>query len=247
MSDFSYDGTFWGLLTVIDELLQAGQMPSLIRPDSTSPDLFYASNEIVTDEKRAQQFDERIRLNISENAHDHFTYAFLSERPERELALFHYIRLGFEHGADVDRYRSNTWVHQVHSLSRKVTRELHRMQGFLRFEQLSDGIFYAPMQPDFFILPLLAPFFCNRLRDQHWVIHDVRRKKAALYNQQDCTICDISINQPLARTEAEEEFLKLWRLYFDTIAIESRSNARLQQQLMPKKYWRYLVEKESLN
>jgi len=35
----------------------------------------------------------------------------------------------------------------------------------------------------------------------------------------------------------------LWKKYFKSMAIEERKNLKLQQQNMPKKYWKYLVEK----
>jgi probable DNA metabolism protein len=44
--------------------------------------------------------------------------------------------------------------------------------------------------------------------------------------------------------EQEEEFYQtLWKQYFKSIAIEGRINPRLQMQHMPKKYWKYLIEK----
>ena len=244
MSEFTHDGTLFGLLTVIDLLLQNHIHPTHIHShETTTPDLFRSTRHVKTDESRAQLLGERIRSEISENAHDHLVYAFLSERPESDLALFHYIRMGFERGADVDRFRSEPWVYTVHSLSRKMAREVHRMQGFLRFDKLMDGTYYAAMEPDFFILPLLAPYFCNRLQDQDWVIHDVRRGTAAMYNQTDCIICDLQVSQPLHLAKGEDTFRKLWQLYFDSIGIAHRTNSRLQQQLMPKKYWPHLIEK----
>ena len=43
-------------------------------------------------------------------------------------------------------------------------------------------------------------------------------------------------------SEEEKQFQKLWKTFFETIAIDERKNTRLQMQFMPKKYWKDLVE-----
>ena len=37
-------------------------------------------------------------------------------------------------------------------------------------------------------------------------------------------------------------YQNLWKMFFKTIAIEERENARCQMQFMPKKYWQDLIE-----
>ena len=43
-------------------------------------------------------------------------------------------------------------------------------------------------------------------------------------------------------TEEEQKYQQLWKLFFKTIAIQERKNARCQMQFMPKKYWQDLIE-----
>ena len=38
-------------------------------------------------------------------------------------------------------------------------------------------------------------------------------------------------------------FQRLWKGYFDAMTIRERINPRLQRQMMPKRYWRFLTEK----
>ena len=45
-------------------------------------------------------------------------------------------------------------------------------------------------------------------------------------------------------SEDEEYYQKLWQGFFDNIAIKNRNNPGLQRQLMPKRYWKYLIEKK---
>ncbi len=47
--------------------------------------------------------------------------------------------------------------------------------------------------------------------------------------------------------EGEDFYQKLWRSYFKHINIEERKNLKLQRQFMPKRFWRYLPEKQGSN
>jgi probable DNA metabolism protein len=44
--------------------------------------------------------------------------------------------------------------------------------------------------------------------------------------------------------EKEELYQHLWQQYFSTLNIAARKNLKLHIQHMPKRYWRYLVEKK---
>ena len=48
----------------------------------------------------------------------------------------------------------------------------------------------------------------------------------------------------LTYSEKEENFRKLWRGYYEHMAIQERLNPDLQRNFLPKKYWAYLVEKQ---
>jgi probable DNA metabolism protein len=44
--------------------------------------------------------------------------------------------------------------------------------------------------------------------------------------------------------EKEEIYQTLWQQYFTSINIKARKNMKLHIQHMPKRYWKYLVEKK---
>jgi probable DNA metabolism protein len=43
----------------------------------------------------------------------------------------------------------------------------------------------------------------------------------------------------------EEWFEDLWKTFHKTIAIKERTNKKCQQQFMPKKYWKNILEMEN--
>lgn len=44
--------------------------------------------------------------------------------------------------------------------------------------------------------------------------------------------------------EDEKLFQDLWKRYFKALSIKERYNPRLQRQHMPRRFWKYLTEKQ---
>ncbi|NLO99491.1 MAG: DUF4130 domain-containing protein, partial [Clostridiaceae bacterium] len=132
-------------------------------------------------------------------------------------------------------------VLRVHDLAYKVSGEVHRFLGILRFKKLNSGLYYSKIEPDNNITMLIAEHFKERLSDQPWIIHDAKRNVFALYdtNQVIFTKEDISV---YTDNGADETFEELWKSYFKAIAIENRKNPKLQKQFLPRRYWKNLTE-----
>ncbi|MDR2407664.1 MAG: DUF4130 domain-containing protein, partial [Bacteroidales bacterium] len=41
----------------------------------------------------------------------------------------------------------------------------------------------------------------------------------------------------------ESRYQELWKTFWRAVAIQERKNPKLQRQFMPKRYWKYLIEK----
>lgn len=245
MINYIYDGTFEGLLTAIYEAYYRRQQPeNLYVEGNIQQNLLYDHIPIETDTQKAEKVYTAIREKISSAALRHVFYVFLSELEDAGTWIYRYLQFGWKVGRDVDRYISDERVFRIHEISRKVSFERHRMLGLIRFKQIGENIFYASYEPDYNITGLLAPHFAGRLADQNWIIHDVKRKHAAVYNRQEWIITDMEIDMPLPLSETEKSFQNLWKQYFHTVAIDSRRNPRLQRQYMPARYWRHLIEKQ---
>ncbi len=105
-------------------------------------------------------------------------------------------------------------------------------------------ILYASFEPDFNITGILAVHFSQRLSNENWIIHDVRRSICAIYNKEEWFITDFSLNLDNYISENEKNFQQLWKKYFKSISIKERKNPKLQVHNMPKRYWNHLVEFE---
>lgn len=237
------DGTFDGILTAIFEAYGSKEEPeAIIADDNYQLPLSTAIRRIDTDQEKSDRVYRAINGKMSRESLEDLYRAYLSDHPDRGAYIYRYVKIGLKVGRRVRNYLQNPDVLMIHDLNLKVTGETHMFLGLLRFKKLKCGIFYACYEPDHNVTMLLTDHFAERLSDQPWVIHDLRRNIFALYNTEEVVF---STGSPPLIDEAydEEEFETLWKMYFKTVAIESRYNPKLQKSFMPRRYWKHLVEK----
>ena len=241
---YVYDGSFEGLLTAIFEAYYRKQVPAaVLSAESLQQDFFAQYVHIETDPVKSDRVYSSIWQNISEEALKNVYHVFLSEDPEAGTLIYRYLKLGWKMGNRVDMHLSDETVFKVMEINRRLGFEVHRLMGFVRFRQVAGGIFYSPISPDSNVVELLAPHFAERLSDQMWIIHDIKRELAALYNKKTWIVSEFTAEEVPEDTEAEIKYSRLWKEFFNTLAIPSRINPRLQRQLMPRRYWKHLTEK----
>jgi len=128
----------------------------------------------------------------------------------------------------------------------KVTVEIHRLTGLLRFSPDQAGVYIARCCPDYFILPALAEHFTLRFGETPWAIIDEKRKLCLQSdNGAPARLIALSPSDPLATAavnKAGDSWEGLWRLYHRSVNNETRNNRRLQRQFMPERYHEYLPE-----
>jgi probable DNA metabolism protein len=180
--------------------------------------------------------------NISENALLNIFHVYLSEMPGSGMSIYRYLDMGWRVGKKLDLYMSDERVLAVQNMCRRVLGEDHRMLGLIRFSHLMGDIYYAPVEPDFNIIALMAPHFLKRLPSQCWIIHDVKRSIAVLYNKKSWTISDFMLGERPSLEEDEKFVRSLWKEYHKCISISERLNPSLQRRNMPIRYWKYLTE-----
>lgn len=242
---YIYDGTFPGLLTAIYEAFCQKEKPGQILKEwEYSQNLFSQPIYISSDKDKADKVFNVIREKVSFAALKNVYYAFLSEIYNVETVIYSYLKLGFKMSKYVEGNHSDENVSKLHEICKKVGREKHRMLGLIRFRLIKGDIFYASMEPDHNVITLIAPHFARRMPDQNWIIHDIKRKTAIVYNQTEWVMTDLEFNEALPRDEKEYTYQIAWKIYFEKIAIRERKNPRLQKSFMPSRYWKHLVEIE---
>lgn len=255
MTTYIFDGTLEGLLTAIFEFYERkpGKI-QLVSEQHFQPLLLEESFEVISDEAKAKRVWAGLRKKISADWQTRFYKTFLSETEESWQHLFDFACYVFDNQAGVEHNYGHESVMAISKMDKSVNREKHRMKAFIRFQETSDGIFYAPIEPDYNVLPLISNFFKNRYADQKWIIYDLKRKYGLYYDLEK--VEEIKLDyQPVVKSspmnlpgevlqEKQELYALLWNDYFKSTNIPARKNMKLHIQHVPKRYWKYLTEKK---
>jgi probable DNA metabolism protein len=247
-----YDGSFEGLLTAVFEIYEYKiSQPQILNSTMAAGSLFGEMHHVKTDAVKAKRVLKKLKDKLTPNAFSQLYKTFLSELKDIENVLYRYIAYVLASKIAVENDYTNADVLRLQQVSRKVHREKHRMEAFVRFQLTKDELFYCIIQPDFNVLPLISNHFEKRYADQRWLIYDGLRKYGLYYDLEKTE--EVSLNfsadmndQTALKTifdEKEELYQKLWRQYFSSVNIAARKNMKLHIQHMPKRYWRYLTEK----
>ncbi|PIE82597.1 MAG: hypothetical protein CSA10_00395 [Cardiobacteriales bacterium] len=246
-----YDGSFDGFLTAVFIVYRERfSHVQLLSGTGQVSDLLARHIEIATEADKAKRVFAKLKQVFGYEELRYFLYGRLFEAEDRDDTLLAVIRYAIK---QAPRQILNDYgqpdVLRLSQFVKSVKREQHRLKGFVRFAQTQDGQFIAPVAPDYDVLPLVAPFFAKRFGDQRWTIADVKRHYAVFYDLHNLQSISLSVEslaqlRQAALADDERFYQKLWQDYFQVTAISERRNMRLHAQQMPRRYWRYLTEKQ---
>jgi len=247
-----YDGSFEGLLTAIFEVYEYKLSDAaIVKQEEGGGRLFGKLQTVQTDPSKAARVHKKLIQHCNQATATKFYKTFLSELPGIENQLLQYVQYVLSKANGGENNYSHPAVLTVHQVSRKVDREKHRMEAFVRFQLTGDDLYYSIIQPDYNVLPLISKHFRERYADQRWLIYDARRAYGIYYDLQEVAAVEINFGADLQdknllatiHNEKEELYQQLWKQYFSSVNIAARKNMKLHIQHMPKRYWRNLVEK----
>jgi len=251
MTTLVYDGSFKGWLTAVFEVYEYKLSEAGIQPaHSYQDELMHIRRDVVTDESKSARVWKTLSDKMSRQSLKRIYHTFLSEEAQIENIMLEFVRYALRTRVSIENDFSNAAVLKLQQMARKVHREKHRMEAFVRFQLTSDNLYYAIVQPDFNVLPLIQTHFKDRYADQRWLIYDAHRKYGIYYDLENVTEVKIDFSEDAgAKSDAvydenETMYQQLWQQYFSSVNIKARKNMRLHIQHMPKRYWRYLTEKK---
>jgi len=184
-------------------------------------------------EKRFMQLDRKSMKDLD--------YFLRSGDARREQIAFRYFLLLAKNGRPVRSMLSHPDVLAAEECIRKISHEIERMHGFLRFMESASGALYAPISPDNDIVDLLLPHFRDRLQSYPFVIHDVKRQKAAIYDGAHTFFAPLS-RAEIVLSADECAWQALWRRYYREVNIPSRERLTQMRRCLPVRYWKFMTE-----
>ena len=256
MTIYLFDGTMDGLLTAVFDAFSLKEQPEELLTEGDALPLFCERTyQVTTDEEKARRVWAGLERKLPREAMKLISVSWLSELKELNTPLFRYVCKVFRQG-DVSRNFADTDVLTVTNIARRVLHEQLRMKQFIRFQKAKDGTYLAVVSPDHDVLPLITDHFSDRFNDQPWLIYDAKRHYGFYYDGK--TVVRVTFEDEAAvpfdlrNGKLDEEALSsddqllqnLWRTYFKAICIKERMNPRKQLNDMPRRYWKYMTEKQ---
>ncbi|MDO4555986.1 MAG: TIGR03915 family putative DNA repair protein [Lachnospiraceae bacterium] len=207
-------------------------------------ELFCQYETVETDLSHAVSVAESVKTKISYDAWHILSQAALHERQGKAQDIYRFLNYGYVMGGKVIDFLKCDPVRRVVYDSKTVAREKDRLMGFVRFSQLKDGSLFGRIAPKHNQIPLLARHFADRFPEERWILYDERRKLAAVHVPEKGFYLlhrEIRREETESNYSAEEIQMKnWWNSFFDAIGIDARENRKLQQQMMPLYYQKYM-------
>lgn len=236
---YFFDGSENGFLTAFLEAFHDEH--ALISSRKTQLLLGETPIFVQTDEARALRAKTRL-LSFDKECLRDLALLLRCGKADNEQVAFGYLRALATHKAPVRNMLTNRVVFIAVEYIKKVALEIHRFHGFIRFMESASGALYAPLSPDNDICDLLLPHFKARLPQYPFVLHDVSRNKAAVYDGEHTFVAPLT-QADVVLSAKETQWQALWRQYYNAVNIPCRERLKQMRGYMPTRYWKFLPEK----
>lgn len=254
---YTYDGTFEGFLTCIFDCYSQKSFPvDIVSREGEQKHLFAEKMDVFPDSRKAERVWKGIQNKLSGKNKQLPFYAFLCEEQGVEMKIYRFLRKLFSAHFNIETDYGDSDVLYLTQVSQKVKKEAMRMLQFVRFQKTREGIYFCGIEPMYDVIPLVVDHFQKRFTDQKWLLYDLKRNYGVFYGKEKVEEVVISnrqfnnLNGQVKKNlleEGEDFYQKLWKSYFTHINIKERKNLRLQRQHMPRRFWKYLPEKQAIN
>lgn len=255
---YLFDRTFDGILSAVFDAYFRHQQPDMALAEGMPLPLFCDEVwRVTTTEEKARRVWAGLEKRLPREVLRLLAVSWLSEDEKLFTPLLHYIYKVFQGTTGRGRNFADADVLFVTQTARRVLHEQLRMKQFIRFQKAKDGTYLAVVSPDGDVLPLVIDHFADRFGDQQWLIYDARRHYGYHYDGDHTaritfedesavpfSLKDGKLNDDLL-SDNDKLFQELWRTYFKAICIRERLNPKKQLNDMPRRYWKYMTEKQT--
>ena len=243
---YYYDGSFEGLLCCVFRAVYQKEEPLNITPEEEAQPTLLETVFVDTEPDKAQRVLDSIPKKLGRDALRIVKLCYLSDLPDRELALLAFLRLGYQMGPAVLQMLTDVRVYKVVCAARSVSNEAHLLKGFTRFSQYG-GTLVAEIAPRNQVLPILGKHFRARMPGESFLILDQTHHMALAYSGGQCQMVPMEQTQLPPPDQREQFYRQLWTRFYDTVAIESRYNPQCRMTHMPKRFWGNMTEFQEEN
>ncbi len=212
--------------------------------------LFGEDVAVQGDCEKAEKVSRTLYRKFGPEDYDTICKALASWSPDKANVVFHSIRYGLSASVAPGRlfqHLSDDNVLQVSKLALNAAREFQHLQGFVRFEELENGILFSRIKPRNHVLQGLMEHFSDRFPMENFCIYDEGREQFAIHPAGKAWFLlqgDVAVKQVeyIPHSTEEEKYAALFRHFCNRITIEERSNYELQRNMLPIRFREYMTE-----
>ena len=238
---YEYDGTFEGFLTCVFYSYAHREEAVCFQTFAEDCCTLWTTRRIDTEQDKAERVYRSIGSRMGRPAAELVYRGFLTCLPEKELHIYRFLRYGYERGAAVMDDLGDPRVHTLWRAVGHLNSEAHLLTGFIRFSD-HHGVLMGEIEPKNRVLPLLRRHFVGRYNTEPFLLYDRTHGEALVYRPHQWVIVPVDgLTLPPAGEE-ERQYRRLWKRFYDTVAIEGRYNPKLRMTHMPKRYWNTMTE-----
>lgn len=238
---YTYDGSFFGMLNCFFYAFARKEMPLDIIKEQNFVSSLYTQKCIDTQQELAKRVLVSFSEKISKDAEQLVKDVYCSCLPHKELHILNFLHLAYDVGGKCLSMLQNEYVDVLLKAQKHLAREAHSLLGFVRFDDF-EGKLVSQITPKNFVLPRIAPHFAGRYNAESFLIYDKTHKTAFIYENGKGEYVELDDFEAPELSDSELEIRRLWRMFFETVSIEGRKNARCQMNHMPKRFWEDLCE-----
>ncbi len=241
-----------GIFTGIYEAYACRRPLNTIMIETTEQDnlrLFTTYQNVIPDSDKAAKVVRTLKERLGGEDYHTLCMALSSPARDKAQAVFKTVVWGLKEKKcrSIMEHLTDNDIRRVLELSRGANNELLHLKGFLRFQELENDVLFSTICPANDILPLLAMHFSDRLPKENFVIFDEGRKLYVIHPSGKEWFMmrdemDASTVQTLDISEEEKYYQKLFTHFCHTISIEAKENYKLQRNMLPIHFRKYMVE-----
>lgn len=254
---YQCENTINGILSAIFDAGLSGyghryiKIQPLIEEQPENIELFSEYVSVETDAKKTVSVIDAVQNKISKQAYLYMMYGLASSEPDRGDAVYQFITYGFTMGQRICSALQIPCVKRVFELQRMVGNEVHFFREFLRFQEIQKdpSLLLAVIEPKNHIIPILTEHFADRFMEEFFIIYDKKYGEASFHYADGEWEIRILTEEEAGKLELfqeqEEDYVALWKIFFENIAIEARKNHKLQRNMLPIHYRKHMTEFQS--
>ena len=245
---YLYDGTLEGLLSAVFLAYERREDPfDVVRADRYQPRFGQSALSVDTDFDRAERVRRGIERVCGRAAFTAIMRASTCDDYETGTVVYRFVRYAMSRP---ERLRAHPvldelatpQVERLRRLEKHAVNECERMRQFVRFSHLENDVWFARVNPNASVVPLIMGHFAARLNDQPFIIYDESHGIAGVYDGSAWhLVAARAVNVPPA-TDHDRQMQDAWKRFYDALSIDARYNPELRRHFMPVRLWRNLTE-----